>query len=303
MPLNGSNKCPVCRKMNYQSAERIGIVDAYHIVCQLCGAYDLAGSVRVTLPGSHPELLPYLSAYTRQSWEFEGRAARLDPNWPPLAEVHQHTSVHQRAAKLLRTIERRTKQPGEFIRIDTDSDYPLVDAINVEPLYYFLKHWEDLGCIESKNANVVRLTVKGWDRLDPGSAGAGIPGQVFIAMSFDPSLDEAYEHGIKPAVEMDCRMTPIRIDKMHHTEKICDRILAEIRRSQFVIADFTHHRPGVYFEAGFALALGRLVIWTCQEDAISEAHFDTRQYPHLVWKDCADLRRKLVERIQALIPH
>jgi len=61
------------------------------------------------------------------------------------------------------------------------------------------------------------------------------------------------------------------VDELDHREKICDRMLAEIRRSQVVIADFTRHSQNVYFEAGFALALGRLVIWTCCEDHLKDA--------------------------------
>jgi hypothetical protein len=300
MPLEGSLKCPICGK-NYEAAERLEMRDACRISCQLCGKYDVSGTARVTLGGEHSGLRPYLSAYTRQAWEFEGRIVQLDSTWPSLAEVHQRTSVHQRAEKFLRMIERRTRQPGEDVIVNANSDYPLIDAVNNAPVYYFAKYWEDLGCIEQKGDHVALLTVKGWDRLDPGSAGGGIPGRVFIAMSFDASLDGIYEHGIKAAIEQDCHMTPIRVDKVHHNEKICDRILAEIRRSQLVVADFTKHKAGVYFEAGFALALGRLVIWTCREDEIKDAHFDTRQYPHLVWKDEADLRKKLAERIQALL--
>jgi hypothetical protein len=302
MPIDGSDKCSICGK-NFQSAERLPGGDAYRVSCQLCGTYEISGTARVTLKGEHSNLLPYLSAYTRQSWEFEGRVVQLDSRWPSLAEVHQHTSVHQRAEKLLRTIEKRTKQPGEFVPVNPLMDFPLLDGVDPAPVYYFLKYWTELGCIETDATDSACLTVKGWDRLDPGSAGAGIPGRVFIAMSFDASLDDVYEHGIKAAVEQDCGMTPIRVDKVHCTEKVCDRILAEIRRSQFVVADFTHHKAGVYFEAGFALALGRLVIWTCREDAIKDAHFDTRQYQHLVWRDAADLRTKLADRIQAQIRH
>lgn len=121
-------------------------------------------------------------------------------------------------------------------------------------------------------------------------------------MSFDDSMNEIFEKGMIPAVEVDCNMSrPIRVDEIHQSEKVCDRILAEIRRSQIVIADFTLHRAGVYFEAGFALALGRLVIWTCRKDEIDKAHFDTRQYPHILWSDAADLRTKLADRIQALM--
>ena len=98
-------------------------------------------------------------------------------------------------------------------------------------------------------------------------------------------------------------MTAIRIDRVHHNEKICDKILAEIRRCQFTVADFTRQSQGVYFEAGFAMTLGREVIRTCQEIEVAEKklHFDTRQYPLIPWKDPADLRQQLSERINALI--
>ncbi len=245
-----------------------------------------------TFDGEHRSLLPYLSAHTRQAYEFEKRTVRLDSHWIELAELQKSTSIHQRANKLLKLIEIRTHQAGDFVTLDTDWDCPLVDATNWVQVFYFLEYWEELGCLATKPkaANVARLTVKGWDRLDPASVSGGIPGQVFIAMSFDASLDGLYERGIKAAIEIDCRMSPVRIDRIQHGEKICDKILAEIRRSQIVVADFTMHKAGVYFEAGFALALGRTVIWTCQEDAMKDAHFDTRQYPHILWSDAADLR-------------
>jgi nucleoside 2-deoxyribosyltransferase len=87
--------------------------------------------------------------------------------------------------------------------------------------------------------------------------------------------------------------------------RICDEIIAEIRRSRFLVADFTCEkdkvRGGVYFESGFALALPIPVIWTCKETSIDDLHFDTRQYAHIVWKDTADLCEKLKGRIGATI--
>jgi hypothetical protein len=181
--------------------------------------------------------------------------------------------------------------------------------VNPGPISYFLNYWEQLGCLDipTANRNRAAITVKGWDPLDPGSAGAGIPGRVFLGMSFDPSLEGAYEHGIKTAIEDDCKMIAIRVDKVgpedreDYGQKICDRILAEIRRCQFAVIDVTDQNRGAYFEAGFALGLGRAVIWTCREDQIRQVHFDTRQYPHIVWRDSADLRQQLAERIQAQI--
>jgi hypothetical protein len=95
----------------------------------------------------------------------------------------------------------------------------------------------------------------------------------------------------------------IRIDKEHHNEKICDKILTEIRRGQFVVADYTQQKGGVYFEDGFAMGLGRQVIRCCRVDDLKWGpHFDTRQYPHILWRTYKDLREQLADTHLSLDP-
>jgi nucleoside 2-deoxyribosyltransferase len=120
-------------------------------------------------------------------------------------------------------------------------------------------------------------------------------------MSFATAMDLAFESGIRLAVETDCGLQVLRVDRVEHNDNITDRILAGIRSAQFVVADFTGQRPGVYFEAGFAMGLGRTVIWTCRADEKDAIRFDTRQYNHIFWTDPADLRRRLAERIKATV--
>ena len=91
------------------------------------------------------------------------------------------------------------------------------------------------------------------------------------------------------------------MDLKEHNDKICDAIVAEIRKSRFVVADFTGHRGGVYFEAGFALGLGIPVIWTCKKEELPKTHFDTRQYNHIDWENEGDLFIRLKNRIEATI--
>ena len=128
--------------------------------------------------------------------------------------------------------------------------------------------------------------------------------KAFVAMWFDDSMNEAWNHGVAPAVR-DTGYDPVRIDRKEHVNKIDDEIVAEIRRARFVVADFTHGntgaRGGVYYEAGFAHGLGIPVIFTCRKDRLEEVHFDTRQYNHIVWNDPADLRDQLVKRIAAVL--
>ena len=123
-------------------------------------------------------------------------------------------------------------------------------------------------------------------------------------MWFDKSMDEAYGSGIRPAIEK-AGYRPVRIDEKPHNKKIDDEIIAEIRRSRFVVADFTEGeegtRGGVYYEAGFAHGLNIPVIFTCRKDSLERVHFDTRQYNHVVWEDFNHLRESLVQRISAVI--
>ena len=115
---------------------------------------------------------------------------------------------------------------------------------------------------------------------------------------------EVYENGIRPAIEA-TGYTPSRIDQEAFVGKIGDEIIAQIRRSRFLVADVTHGedgaRGGVYYEAGFAHGLGLQVIFTCRKDLIDKVPFATRQFNHIVWENSDDLRVKLSNRIGSVL--
>lgn len=177
----------------------------------------------------------------------------------------------------------------------------------------FLRLMIEEGFLAEAEVGRLRLTPKGFEQLESVEATAGSSDQAFVAMWFDDQMTDAYENGIVPAIK-DCGFLPFRVEQKETINKIDDEIIAEIRRSHFVVADFTCGsfecdgnrysvpRGGVYFEAGFAQGLGRPVIWTVREDCIGDVHFDTRQFAHIVWSDAADLRKKLTNRIRAVIP-
>jgi hypothetical protein len=145
----------------------------------------------------------------------------------------------------------------------------------------------------------------GWLRFDELQSKAVRSSQAFVAMWFNSTTDEPYENGLYKAI-YDAGYDPVRVDQQrHHMNKVDDEVVAEIRRSRFLVADFTCEpekvRGGVYFEAGFAMGLNIPIIWTCKNASLKDLHFDTRQYPHIPWKDSADLYRQLKARIGALI--
>jgi nucleoside 2-deoxyribosyltransferase len=149
-----------------------------------------------------------------------------------------------------------------------------------------------------------RPTARGWQELDRLNRPATDSSQAFVAMWFSNMTNDAYVKGIAPAL-VESGYKPMRIDKKEHNNKIDDEIVAEIRRSRFIVADFTcepkNVRGGVYFEAGFAMGLGIPVIWMCKDTSIDDLHFDTRQYAHIVWKNAADLYEQLKNRVGATV--
>ena len=133
--------------------------------------------------------------------------------------------------------------------------------------------------------------------------------QAFVAMWFDESMDEVFRSGIAKGI-VEAGYRPFRIDRKDHINKIDDEIMAEIRDSKFLVADFTQGtdgpRGGVYYEAGFARGLGIPVFYTCRKNMVDKLHFDTRQFNHILWETPEELCGALRNRIEAVIqkgPH
>ena len=240
-------------------------------------------------------------------------------------------SVPERAERLLQFLARNSLSDiGQTLHIGESQPHfyqPSLawsESTNLKELYFLSEYLERLGLIDrdlfSGYMFGAKVEVPGFRYVQevetkPDSS------QCFVAMWFDDSMDEMYENGIKPAIQA-AGFSPFRIDQEDFVGKIDDRIIAEIRRSRFIVADFTHKkadirdgkcheteeghrrlgaRGGVYYEAGFAEGLGLDVIPTCRSDMINEIHFDTRQLNHIVWDSPEDLRERLENRIRRVI--
>ena len=240
----------------------------------------------------------------------EGWLPRVTVEMTDSARIAPSLAVHERAERLLRFIGNQSKLIGDTVRLnlDTASDidrHALAwsESTTIDEVQYLVEYLIEQRWVQKDLRDEYALTVDGHRRIaevrtNPDSA------QVFVAMWFGEEMDAAYEQGVKPAIDK-TGYKPLRIDEKLDVIKIDDEIVAEIRRSRFMIADFTQGedgaRGGVYFEAGFAFGLGIPVIYTCREDMIEKIHFDTRQYHHTPWKDPKDLGSKLEKRILALI--
>lgn len=103
---------------------------------------------------------------------------------------------------------------------------------------------------------------------------------VFVLMPFDESFDDVYQLGIRPACESAGSYCE-RVDEQIFAESILTRIYNQIAKSDLIVADMTGRNPNVFYEVGYAHALGKTVILlTSTSDDIP---FDFKHYPHIIY--------------------
>ena len=219
--------------------------------------------------------------------------------------------AHERADRLLQYFANKSEKVGENLEIDYSCAMAWSESIDEKEVRFLIDYLVKMGWLlepdmlgsMGKVSVVGKVSVEGYGHIADLASNQD-SAQCFVAMWFNGEMDAPYEQGIRPAIEA-AGYTPMRIDKKPHANKIDDEIIAEIRRSRFLIADFTQGddgaRGGVYYEAGFAHGLNLPVIFSCRRDMVNELHFDTRQYNHIVWKTPKELRRDLTNRIEAVI--
>jgi hypothetical protein len=119
---------------------------------------------------------------------------------------------------------------------------------------------------------------------------------VFVLMPFEDEFSDIYKFGIKGAAE-EVGAYAERIDEQIFTEGILDRIFTQISKSDVVVADMTGRNPNVFYEVGYAHALGKITLLLTQ--AVEDIPFDLKHRQHIVYAGKIDaLRKELAERLR-----
>lgn len=212
---------------------------------------------------------------------------------------------------VLEFLYKRTSYDGQQLDLDIQSEIIETELwrkyffTNAEEFEFYISNLKEQGLIEYHSAGYeligLTITLDGLSKLIKLNEHSNSR-QCFVAMSFDLSLKTIYSNAIQPAI-VETGFIPFIVNDQHveSDKTINDAIIAGIKRSHFTIADFTMHRAGVYFESGYALGRGQKVIYTCRKDDIENAHFDTRNFQHIVWETEEELRTKLIDKINATI--
>ncbi len=219
-------------------------------------------------------------------------------------------TVQEKLDNLLQILYTLQNVDGERIFVKNTIDCLWIKGYfkTPEELIHYIKGLDEDGFIQHTPngyeplSTAVNFTMKGLKEVSQKRIiNVNNTKDCFIAMAFDEKTIPIRE-AIKRAISS-IGFNPVIIDEVHlpSDKTIPDGIMSAIRNSRFVIADFSLHKNGVYFESGFAVGMGKPVIYLCEEQQFNDAHFDTKQLQHILYKSSEDLEARLEAKIREWI--
>lgn len=308
-----TDKCFICGSLLIGTDfEDLGkeLINQYN--CPLCGYYEADPRVPLLMqirPGSIESR--YISCWLRQN-----RGYKLMPDF--LEEVYPRIpkpTIQEKAVKLLKYIDALAPVAGaeaplpntnqvltELQRLQGEdpsgsTEQWMRDATiriitecwfvnNVEYEFVLRKYMEsEKKWIAHQSNSVFQITPAGWAYREELKSNPEVKDQIFVAMSFRKNLRWVYESCFAPAI-IAAGYSPYIVGERPNKELIDNEIIAQIRQSKGLLADYTGNRPSVYYENGFAMGLGLHLIWTCQKDdfgTVKKDGFDVSHYPFIQW--------------------
>jgi hypothetical protein len=119
---------------------------------------------------------------------------------------------------------------------------------------------------------------------------------VFVLMPFASEFDDIYKLGIKAACQ-EAGAYCERVDEQISRENILERVYNQIGKADIVVSDMTGRNPNVFYESGYAHALGKHVILLTQR--ADDIPFDLKHYPHIIYEGkITRLKEELQRRVR-----
>lgn len=318
--------CPVCK----QSVEHFKDIEGFksEVICNYCGEFIIEKSLQTILAKNQYDQLR-IGSWTREQNSFGVT--------PELKAIDFENLISLKDKKINQKYELLLK----YMYSEKTIQIELSDLNRLYLVLFWCEDIKEFNLLLSKAVELNHLklkfdgmSVKEYIITYDGKEfieNLGLDNnsnKIFMAFHFTEEMKKEFESTIKRAVidSSEGKLEAVRVSSSatDHDAKIDDELIGMIKSSKAVIADFTGNRTAVYYEAGFAMGLGIPVIWTCKDENIIEGEegygkfidkegkerfkkhidllsFDTRQYPHILWKNEEDLYKQVVNRLKAKI--
>lgn len=325
-----SDKCPICGcETNYSSYD--GRNDNTTIECPTCGCFTITDVVlnKINYGEFDRDILAswlfYHAKYDEKQSRYvniyfisEKDMGRADARFVTLDEISNWypKSFSEKVDKFLLFLNSNCKYldyevlftkeqliSACFAKRDISGKWENFPNQVINQAYYFLDYLCEQGFIrKDKYPTQLHILPRGYQRIDELQKFNTNNKEVFVSMAFNDDTKDTRE-AIRTGI-ISAGYSPEFIDEIIHNHQIMPEMFRLIRECRFLIMDVTEANCGAYYEAGYALGLGKEVIITCREkefnDPKNKPHFDIAQKQILKWNDYEDLKHKLSEWIKAI---
>lgn len=310
--------CPVCLNFDgtYCIKEPRG-GDSHTFNCERCGRFrisDTAYEDQYLRPDSN------LSKYVRAALSHEVRTKlpegdMIKSDWlESKLKTVKLPSPRKQEENLIRIIGLRKEFDGEPTPM-TDGIAGQVGALEKTQLHDLRQDLErrnlivNRGRIELPNrsggvlvTSKYDLTHEGWTAYEKLQSDHLAGARGFVALKFENSEFNGMLKLLKPQLEQALGHPVVDMRDVSKAGIIDAIMREELKRCSYVIADLTDDNCNVYWEAGYADALGKPVIYVCEQGKFISAkqNFDTSHLTTVIWRadDVDSFRDELVKTIR-----
>ncbi len=338
--LSDGNKCPICGELNCSIWVKDIHDPFYYYDCKKCGGffvpdahrtiYDYEGvknkfnlqHLQSYLFYHKSHLRPVICEKEYFDKHITDEFVQIYNITPEMVESWYPKNFAEKIDLILSQLHSQTEYIGQsktynyidlkdvfFVYAPTHTQSDVIEKKYSEQMDYYIMYLRDneyicwsssgyAGSLTWGHKSTIKLTPKGLARVEELQKNQKNNKNVFVAMKFGEETKE-----LREKIKEGLKGFSVRImDEIEHNQQIVPEMLYEIRNSRFVVAELSHHNNGAYYEAGYALGLGKEVIHICDKKELkSGLHFDVAQVNTIFYDSIDEIPEKLRRRIEATI--
>jgi len=243
----------------------------------------------------------------------EARAIELASAWPYDEKTDQFSdevkSHYEPFGELGTDIERWFNEvkvlAQGLLAGDTMTNYSLWEALGaIKTPWHHERDETRSGVLETvrdsfKTAFRLLHTVPSMETENVSRNVASSVDSAFILMWMDPARPELEDVSVAlKEVFSAFGIDAVRADDIEHQDVITALVLQRIRTAEFLVADLSGERPNVYYEVGYAHAIGKRPI--LYRRAGTPLHFDLSVHNVPEYRNITELKDLLRKRLEAV---
>ena len=325
--LSDGNKCPICGELNCSVWAQSIRDPFYYYECKNCGKFFIPDVHRTIY--NHQNIKYKFNLQHLQSYLFYHKSnlrpvicekeyfdkhitdefVQIYNITPEIVESWYPKNFAEKIDLILLKLGELSTYDGDYINVLDFADKLFFishsKSKNISDnrdksvqVQYIIDYLEKESYLANEEHGFFQLTHKALERIYELQKNQINNKNVFVAMKFGEETN-----GLREKIKEGLKGFNVRImDEIEHNHQIVPEMLYEIRNSRFVVVELSHHNNGAYYEAGYALGLGKEVIHICDKKELNSGlHFDVAQVNTILYDSIDEIPKKLQKRIEATI--